>query len=84
VVSLFLWKAVVGEDCLEHLKLLRCMKIGSVVLPGEEKPPEEAFNPDVKRSGWEPPKVLATASLTPMLNSGRLLWKAFPEDYCTF
>ena len=26
------------------------------VLGGEEEPPPEAFNPDVKRSGWEPPK----------------------------
>eukprot|EP00963_Diacronema_lutheri_P001420 scaffold86_cov338-Pavlova_lutheri.AAC.83 len=26
------------------------------VLGGEEEPPPEAFNPEVKRSGWEPPK----------------------------
>ncbi|GAX81982.1 hypothetical protein CEUSTIGMA_g9410.t1, partial [Chlamydomonas eustigma] len=41
-------------------------------LQTEEKPPEEAFNPEVKRSGWQPPKDCGLWTV-----SGQLRQKVF-------
>eukprot|EP00879_Flechtneria_rotunda_P007045 GHRR01007395.1.p1 GENE.GHRR01007395.1~~GHRR01007395.1.p1 ORF type:complete len:1449 (+),score=535.85 GHRR01007395.1:542-4348(+) len=47
-ISRFFLTAASGSDLFGHQLIW--------ALNSEAKPPEEAFNPEVKRSGWQPPK----------------------------